>query len=172
MEFFKRLSGDDFFLVILGLIVVAILVQKWFKKRELVTNKASVISGDELNHFFPKLNENYHLEFSQEKAGFSLAYLLSENKIVARLSISDTNGYLKARDKYLTTEEKILTYPAVSKQLNGRSILLNNRLQINVTPITDEFTLANVEKWIKMFNLDGLSKYNEEVKQLTTETKE
>lgn len=117
-----------------------------------------VLPGSTFNRYFPKSKKDYKIVFSQEKKGFASANLKKKGKVIALLSITDTNNNLRAKKKYKSSSKKIKGYPSAKKGSKGLSILVNDRFQVSATSKSTKLKSKSLEKWITRFDLRGLSK--------------
>ncbi|MCB1191886.1 MAG: hypothetical protein H7A23_00520 [Leptospiraceae bacterium] len=127
-------------------------------KKSQANSSKEVLDGSAFNRFFPKSKGDYEIVFSQEKKGFASANLKKKGKIIALLSITDTNNNPSARDKYKSASKTIKGYPAVEKGSKGLSILVNDRFQVSVTSKSPKLKSKSLEKWITRFKLKKLAK--------------
>lgn len=117
-------------------------------------------SGSAFNRFFPDSSDGYQRVYSQEKKGFAQAKLNKDNKEIAILSISDTLNSPNTVDKFQSSNNQINGYPAVSQGSSGTAVLVNNRYQVKIRSKDASFSQSDREKWLKKFDLRGLSKLN------------
>lgn len=117
-------------------------------------------SGSAFNRFFPDSADGYKRVYSQEKKGFAQAKLNKDSKEIAILSISDTLNSPSAVDKFQSSSSQINGYPAVAQGSSGTAVLVNNRYQVKIRSKDASFSQSDREKWLKKFDLRGLSKLN------------
>ena len=101
---------------------------------------AKPVPGAALNKFFPK-----GVTFKQEKIGFALADVKG-----GTIAITDLASNPPGRDKYATSTEQIVGYPA-ARQGNAVSILVGSRYQVTVRSVS-----ADKESWLGKIDLAGL----------------
>jgi len=113
------------------------------------------IQGSNFNKFFPDSGEGYERVYTQEKQGFAQAALKLDGQKVATLSIADTTGNEKAKEKFATAEQKIDGYPAVEQGRTTTAILVADRYQVKVS--SSQLSPSEREEWLSRFNLNGLA---------------
>ena len=119
---------------------------------------APVVEGSTLNKRFPADGtDGYTRVFTQEKDGFAEAKFQKDGKVVATLSISDTNGTPEAKAKFDTATDKLDgKYPLVTVGKNQSSVLVAGRWQVKVSsPTLDPAARSAL---ISKFDLEGLSR--------------
>ena len=115
-------------------------------------------SGGAFNRYFPDSGSGYERIYSQEKKGFAEAKLKQDGKEMAILSISDVLNNPSTVNKYQDSTQKIGGYPAVTQGKTGTAVLVADRYQVKIRSKNDSFTPSDREKWLKKFDLRGLSK--------------
>ncbi|MEM7726753.1 MAG: hypothetical protein AAF208_10330 [Cyanobacteria bacterium P01_A01_bin.45] len=118
--------------------------------------------GSEFNKFFPGNSDGYKRVYTQEKKGFSAANLKKDGKVLAVLSVNDTQGVKGTSNpaaKYQSASKQISGYPAIERG-KQTSVLVSDRYQVKVQSKDDAFSPSDREAWIQKFNLNGLSKLN------------
>lgn len=153
---------------ILILIVVFIVVSgvdSIKKAKRRAKRRAMMIHGDKLNPFFPQeIPVGMKLIFSDEKWGYSSAYIMFEKQFLGIISILDCNSYLAAKGKFVHPNEELLDYPLVKKGTNSQAILVNDRFQINVTHLKKDLAPLDHKEWLLKFDTEGLMKIKNPMK--------
>lgn len=116
-----------------------------------------VVEGGSLNTFFPGESvEGKTRTFTSEKPGSVMADLKDNGKVIATLSITDTNGADDAA-KFDKATEKLGEYPLLMPTKKQTSILVAKRFQVKVS--SDTMSPEDRKAWLSKFNLAGLSTY-------------
>ena len=116
--------------------------------------------GSAFNRYFPDSADGYERVYSQEKKGFAQAKLKQEGKEIAIMSISDVLNNPSTVEKFQSSSSQINGYPEVSQGSTGTAVLVNNRYQVKIRSKDSSFSQSDREKWLKRFDLRGLSKLN------------
>lgn len=116
------------------------------------------VAGGSFNAFFPSVEGDFDLVYTQEKTGFAEAKLKKGGKDVALLSISDTTNNPDARTKFQTSSEVLAGYPVADVGSQGTALLVADRYQVQVRSSDSSFSRFDREDWLQKFDLDGLSK--------------
>ncbi len=75
------------------------------------------------------------------------------------MSISDVLNNPSTVNKYQDSATKINGFPAVTQGKSGTAVLIADRYQVKIrSKDTSAFTESDREKWLKKFDLRGLSK--------------
>lgn len=117
-------------------------------------------SGSAFNRYFPDSADGYDRVYSQEKKGSAQAKLTQGGDEIAILSITDTLNNPSAASKFQDSGSQINGYPSVTQGSSATAVLVNNRYQVKVRSKDSSFSPADREKWLKKFDLRGLSKLN------------
>ncbi len=117
-------------------------------------------SGSAFNRYFPDSADGYERVYSQEKKGFAQAKLKQDGKEIAIMSISDVLNNPSTVEKFQESSSQINGYPEVSQGSTGTAVLVNNRYQVKIRSKDSSFSQSDREKWLKRFDLRGLSKLN------------
>jgi hypothetical protein len=116
-----------------------------------------VVEAGNLNKFFPADNTDGKTRtFTSEKTGQVMADLKDAGKVIATLSITDTNGADDAA-KFDKATEKLGEYPLLMPTKKQTSILVAKRFQVKVS--SDTMTPEQRKAWLSKFNLSGLSTF-------------
>ena len=116
--------------------------------------------GSAFNRYFPDSADGYERIYSQEKQGFAQAKLKQEGKEIAIMSISDVLNNPSTVKKFQSSSSQINGYPEVSQGSTGTAVLVNDRYQVKIRSKDSSFSQSDREKWLKRFDLRGLSKLN------------
>jgi len=116
--------------------------------------------GSAFNRYFPDSADGYERVYSQEKKGFAQAKLNKDGKEIAILSISDVLNNPSTVEKFQSSSSQINGYPKVSQGSSGTAVLVNSRYQVKMRSKDSSFSQGDREKWLKRFDLRGLSKLN------------
>lgn len=123
------------------------------------TPPGPAVKGASLNKFFPdKGPEGAKVTFTQEKAGFAQAEVAQGGKVVATLSIADTNTNPPARDKFSSSSKEVMGFPVVAVGDKGTAMLVAGRYQVQVRSMASSFGPDNREAYLALFDLKGLEK--------------
>ncbi len=114
-------------------------------------------AGSTFNRLFPNSGGGYERVFTQEKAGYAQADLMSGGKKLATLSISDTNANPSARSKFQAAGKQIAGYPAAEVGSGATAILVNDRYQVQIRSNAPTFSAQDREAWLQKFNLAGIA---------------
>jgi hypothetical protein len=117
-----------------------------------------VVVGGSLNKFFPgEAESGKKRTFTTEKDGYVEAKLEDGGKVIATLSITDTNGAGDAA-KFDTATEKLGEFPMRMPTSKQTSVLVAKRFQVKVS--SDGMSADDRKAWLQKFDLKGLSSFN------------
>lgn len=94
--------------------------------------KAEVVNGTAFNRLFPPPGPGEKLIFTQEKRGFSEAKLKQGDLTTALLAISDTVTAPEAREKFVSSRERLQGWPLAEQGGQASALLVANRFQVKV----------------------------------------
>lgn len=124
--------------------------------RPVVAKEA--VAGGKLNKFFPKVEGEWDLVYTQEKQGTSIATLKKGGKDMATLAIVDTVSDPSLAEEYKEATEKLDAHPMLAKGSLGTAILVADRFQVTArTAVGSGFSEADRKEWLKKFDLAGLA---------------
>jgi len=125
------------------------------QKTEAVAKAA--LPGSTFNVFFPEVGDGFERIYTQEKDGFAEAKLKQEGQDIAKFAISDTISTPAAAQKFTDANDTIAGYPAVTVGSKQTAILVNERFQVKVISVADNFTADDRRDWLQKFDLTGLA---------------
>jgi hypothetical protein len=138
---------------------------RWEKPAEAIASAEAkkespkpVVEGGSLNKFFPADGEAGKTRtFTSETPGSVMADLKDSGKLIATLSITDTNGAGDAA-KFDKATEKMGEYPLLMPTKKQTSILVAKRFQVKVS--SDTMSPEERKTWLSKFDLSGLSTFS------------
>ena len=115
-------------------------------------------SGGTFNRYFPDSGNGYERVYTQEKKGFAQAKLKQDGKEIAILSISDVLNNPSTVNKFQDSSSKVNGFPVINQGSTGTAVLVGDRYQVKIRSKDSAFTESDRTKWLKKFDLRGLSK--------------
>ena len=121
---------------------------------------SEVVNGTAFNRLFPKPQPGEAIVFTQEKRGFSEARLKSGQETRALLAISDTTTAPEARNKFVSSPERLQGWPLVEQGPQASALLVAERFQVKVIGQGAGLDQEKRHDLLGAFNLSGLAALN------------
>jgi len=118
---------------------------------------SEVVNGTAFNRLFPKPQPGEAIVFTQEKRGFSEARLKSGQETRALLAISDTTTAPEARNKFVSSPERLQGWPLVEQGEHASALLVADRFQVKVIEQNDALPQSERRQVLADFDLKGLA---------------
>jgi hypothetical protein len=118
-----------------------------------------VLDGSVFHQYFPAKPEGpFTLSYEPDQKGLATALLKKNGKDVAKLIVRDTLLHPEETKPYQDTKKVLGGYPMIITPEKGVALLLGGRFQVEVRPINDSFTEEECKEWLKLFDLETLSR--------------
>lgn len=118
---------------------------------------AAAIPGEQFNVFFPQSIEGFERIYTQEKPGFSEVKLKQNGVEIAKLAITDMVGTPEAAQKFTQSTFEIAGFPAILIGKKQTALLINDRFQVKVISVSENFSATDRQTWLEKFDLTGLA---------------